>query len=270
MNAEQATYRYVRFALLMVLVALTVSVTAETVRVGWQHSLSAYYYTAAGPIFVAALTAIGLCLVVLRGATDAEEVCLNLAGLSAPMVAFVPTPQSDEPIDNHAILNNAGTFFAMLAVGFVVIVGYGISRRVRGVERWPSPWVVIGLVSTVLAWLVGVTWILSDQDSFAHYAHYMAAVFTFVPFAGVVLLNTRWGIRVLARDPAAESRRFEKTYDAITAGIALITLAGLALRHWAYALLATEIGLLTLFALFWVLQTIDQLPIPGHRHSRSR
>ncbi|MGN6415164.1 MAG: hypothetical protein ACTHL4_14505, partial [Flexivirga sp.] len=92
MTAEVTTYRYLRFCLLALLLALTIALGIETVRGGWQTSISAYYYTPAGPVFVAVLASVGVCLVALRGYTDAENVCLDLAGISAPMVAFVPTP----------------------------------------------------------------------------------------------------------------------------------------------------------------------------------
>lgn len=254
MPPEVTTYRYVRLGLLALLLALAISVGAETARTGWQTSLSSYYYTAAGPVLVAVLAAVGVCLVALRGFTDAEDVCLNLAGISAPMVAFVPTPQAGEHPDVHAIVNNALTFLVVLAVGYVVVLVSGLRRRTHG---WPTPWGLAGLVSTALAWLVGTGWILTDRESFAAHAHALAAVFTFLPFAGVVVLNTDWGVRVLAREAAASRTRFDAAYWAVAGGMAVATLAYVALHAWAYALLGLEVALLALFAGFWVLQTID-------------
>lgn len=256
MPAEVTTYRYVRFALLALLLAVAISVAAETARTGWQTSLSSYYYTAAGPVFIGALVAIGVCLIALRGYTDAEDVCLNLAGLSAPMVAFVPTPQAGHHPDVHAIVNNAATFLAVLAVGYVVIVLIVLRRHARG-GGWPTAWGGVGLASTALAWLVGVGWLSLDRHSFAAHAHALAAVFTFVPFAGVVVLNTDWGVRVLARQANASRTRFDAAYWLVVAGMVLVGAAGAVLWHWAFDVLAVEAGLLTLFAIFWVLQTID-------------
>jgi hypothetical protein len=246
------TYRYVRGALLALLLALGVSVAAETVRAGWETSLSAYYYTAAGPVFIAALSAIGVCLIALRGFTDAEDVCLNLAGISVPMVAFVPTPAEGRTPDVHAIENNAWTYLVILAVGYLVI----LIAMARTPGR-PSPWGIAGLVSTAVAWAVGVAWLVLDGDSFAAQAHALAAVFTFLPFAGVVVLNTDWGVRVVARQASASRTRFDAAYWAVIVGMVGVCLLALLLRDWRFVLLGTEIGLLTLFAVFWLLQTVD-------------
>lgn len=254
MVAELTTYRYVRFALLALLLTLAVSVGAETVRRGWQTSLSGYYYTAAGPVFVAVLGAIGVCLIALRGFTDAEDVCLNLSGISAPMVAFVPTPAAGPRPDVAAIVNNALSFLVVLAIGYVVLLVVGLLRH-----HQPTPWGVVGLVATAAAWLVGVAWILLDRTSFAAHAHALAAVFTFLPFAGVVVLNTDWGVRVLARQAEASRTRFDAAYWAIVAGMVAVTVVIGVLRTWAYAVLGVEVGLLALFAIFWVLQTVDLL-----------
>ncbi|UDY23290.1 hypothetical protein [Nocardioides sp. Kera G14] len=251
-TAELTTYRYVRFALLALLLALAISVAAETVRDGWQTSISAYYYTAAGPVFIGALTAIGVCLIALRGFTDAEDVCLNLAGISAPMVAFVPTPEEGRSPDVHAIVNNASTFLAVLAIGYVVVL-VALARK----PTRPSRWAALGLVATAVAWGVGAIWLASDRDFFAAHAHGLAAVFTFVPFAGVVLLNTDWGVRVLATEADASRTRFDGAYWGVIAAMAVVCVGALALHRWEFVLLATEVALLSLFALFWLLQSID-------------
>lgn len=248
---EVTTYRYLRSALLALLAALGISVALETVRNGWETSLSAYYYTAAGPVFVGALCAIGVCLIALRGFTDAEDVCLNLAGVSAPMVAFVPTPKDDRTPDVNAITNNSVTYLAILAIGLAVVV-VAVARMGRRLSRWGR----LGLVSTAGAWTVGVVWLAADRDSFAGNAHALAAIFTFVPFAGAVVLNTDWGVRVIAREPFSRTR-FDKAYWAVVAGMGLVGVLGAVLHAWEFALLFTEIGLLVLFAAFWILQTVD-------------
>ncbi|GAB3484768.1 hypothetical protein [Flexivirga lutea] len=255
MRAEVTTYRYLRFCLLALLLALAISLGIETVRGGWQTSISAYYYTPAGPVFVAVLASVGACLVALRGYTDAENVCLDLAGISAPMVAFVPTPESGRSPDVVAITNNAATFLTVLGIGYLVVLGYAV-RRVRRRERL-SAWSAVGLVAVALAWLVGVVWLAVDRDGFARHAHTLAATFTFVPFAGVVALNTDWGVRVIARKATASRTRFDRAYWVVLGGMGLVVVVFAALRSWSYALLGLEIGILALFAAFWILQTID-------------
>lgn len=249
------TYRYVRFSLLALLLALAVSVGIETVRSGWQTSISSYYYTPAGPVFIAVMASVGVCLIALRGYTDAENVCLNLAGISAPMVAFVPTPDVDHPPDELAITNNAATFLTVLAAGYLVVL-YFVWRRVRR-GGTVSGWSRIGLLSTAGAWLVGVVWLATDRASFVADAHTLAAAFTLAPFVLVVALNTDWGVRHIARQPEPSRTRFDLAYWAVLIGM-LCTAALFGIFHsWRYAVLGIEIGILTCFAAFWILQTID-------------
>jgi hypothetical protein len=86
------SYRYLRTAMVGVLLCLGVSVLYETVRQGFVlSSISAYYYTPAQGVFVGALAAIGVCMIALQGTTQAEDVLLNIGGMFAPVVAFVPT-----------------------------------------------------------------------------------------------------------------------------------------------------------------------------------
>src|SRR5437763_14996232 len=81
--------------MVLVVIGLGVSVLYEHRQTGtgcWQESISAYYYTPVQGVVVGALVTVGICLVVLKGNTDWEDILLNFAGVSAPVVAFVPIP----------------------------------------------------------------------------------------------------------------------------------------------------------------------------------
>lgn len=255
MKPEVTTYRYVRLGLLALLLALAIAIGIETVSDGWKASISAYYYTPAGPVFVAVMASVGVCLVALQGFTDAENVCLNLAGISAPMVAFVPSPERGESPDVAAITNNAATYLSVLAVGYLVVLAFVWHRVRRG--GTVSVWSRIGLGSVALAWLVGVVWLLSDRSSFVARAHTLAATFTLLPFVFVVALNTDWGVRFIAREPVPSRTRFGRAYWVVLAGMFCVAIVFGVLHTWAYALLGLEIGVLVLFAAFWVLQSVD-------------
>ena len=56
-----------------------------------QTSISAYFYTPVRAVFITALGALGACLIIYRGNSITENIVLNLAGLAAIVVAFVPT-----------------------------------------------------------------------------------------------------------------------------------------------------------------------------------
>ena len=86
------TYRYLRGGIPVMMVLLAAALIIE--RAGatcWQTSISAYYFTSAHGVFIAALCAIGTMLIVYKGSRDTEDVLLNLAGILAFVVAVVPT-----------------------------------------------------------------------------------------------------------------------------------------------------------------------------------
>jgi len=91
------SYRYLRTALVLLLVGLGMAVTWQTISGKTVlSSVSAYYYTAAQPIFVAALIGLAACMIALRGTNAVEDVALNLAGMFAAVVAIVPTGRGDD------------------------------------------------------------------------------------------------------------------------------------------------------------------------------
>lgn len=92
------TYRYLRVAIVSMVVTLLVCTVLQSVDAGsWLGSLSAYYFTPVHAIFIGSLIMIGICLIAIRGQTNPEDITLNIAGLCAPIVALVPTAMPDEP-----------------------------------------------------------------------------------------------------------------------------------------------------------------------------
>src|SRR5271156_5020787 len=86
------TYRYLRGGMAVMVVMLGAAVLGERLTAScWQTSISAYYFTSAHSVFVAALCALGTLLIVYTGSTDTEDTLLNLAGILAFIVAMVPT-----------------------------------------------------------------------------------------------------------------------------------------------------------------------------------
>jgi hypothetical protein len=89
------SYRYLRLAIVGTLLGLTISLLLERGRTGcWQTSVSAYYYTPVHSMFIGTLVALAVCFIAIRGATEWEDVLLNVAGVMAAIVAFVPTEPS--------------------------------------------------------------------------------------------------------------------------------------------------------------------------------
>jgi hypothetical protein len=124
------TWRYLRLAMVALVAGLAASVVYEhfqTATSCWQPSFSAYYYTPVQGFLVGALVTIGVSLVAVKGNTDWEDLLLDLAGISAPVVAFVPSPDpgtcgSVLTTPAHRDLNIANNVTALLLVGGLGLV----------------------------------------------------------------------------------------------------------------------------------------------------
>jgi FtsH-binding integral membrane protein len=259
------TYRYLRLAMVLLVLMLFVAVGVEwgaTGRRCFQDSLSAYYYTPVQAVFVGALVSIGVCMVVLKGNTEAEDVLLNLGGMLLPVVAFVPVPDEGEcrsvPVllrDTPAYVSNNMT--ALLATGVVALVVV-VVLLVRSDAR-PAGTAAHRVGTAVAAGVLvaGAAWFVVGRTSFLAGAHYVAAVGLFVCIVAVVVLNAR-GFRI-ARQLAVPSRRSFVNRYAVIAALMVVSAAGMGvaalLVHWEHVLLWVEGTLIALFAVFWLSQT---------------
>jgi hypothetical protein len=125
--------------------------------------------------FVGALVAIGISLIVLKGSTELEDVWLNFAGIFAPVVAFVPSPNvggcgsvlTDKTNRDRNIGNNVTAMLVMAGLAFAVL---GVLRLLgRAVNHVPVPeapdnaawarWIAVGGYALALALYV-VAWVL--------------------------------------------------------------------------------------------------------------
>lgn len=263
------TYRYLRVAMVLLVVLLSASVVLQVFGPEpdcWQRSVSAYYYTPARAVFVACLCAIGACLVVYRGNTDAEDVALNASGLLAFVVAFVPTQVDDTcPASNvpspaeldTAVTNNVWALF----VAGVVLVGVSWFLRARtapderggSLSLWP---LVVSSAALVVLPAVLVRW----HDAVRDHGHDVAAIALFAGIVVVVGINAL-GLARHSAGVGRGSRTAANRYSAV--GLAmLVSFAGLLVAHWANPgfrqwLFWIEALLIVEFAVYWVLQTVE-------------
>ena len=216
----QATYRYLRIATVLLLVALAAAVFYQSSQQGsFLASVSAYYYTPAQAVFVGALIGLGACMIALQGITDAEDMFLNLGGMFAIVVAIVPTgrgadfdtavkacQKSGEPLLTHQASKNfncpdvtalehatranvENNMAALLIVGGLAIVTT-VVFLLKDRKAKPGPtergtkghrrWVLAEFLAPVLVWLLGLIALTASVNWLAHNAHYIAA-------AGLVL-----------------------------------------------------------------------------------
>lgn len=99
----------------------------------YQASLSDYYYTPLGDVFVGMLIAIGASLTVYRGYSPREDWILNLAGILAVGVALIPPERVFETVEAAAgldALTRGGPLFSSsflhgaCALSFFAAIGW--------------------------------------------------------------------------------------------------------------------------------------------------
>ena len=251
------TWRYLRLSMVAVVFGLAVAVLTERVKAEpacFLGSISGYYHTPVRGYFVAVTVALGICLICLRGSTEAEDVLLNIAGMLAPVVAFVPTEysvtaphcSSVPTVFDDTSANVANNIFALLIVGAIVLLIIAFTIVSSGATL-PT---LASSVTAGLLWLIAAALFVTARGFFVETAHFAAAVPMFACIAGAAVVNA------LDVDDMIKRRR----YAAIAGGMLLLPLAigavGL-LTGSAHTLIAVETVILILFAVFWVVQTRD-------------
>jgi hypothetical protein len=267
-DAEK-TYRYLRIGIIGAVVLLAVSVAIERSKVDcWQTSISAYYYTPVRAIFVGALFAVGLSLIVYKGRSTVEDVCLNFAGMLALVVAVAPTtdvgrcwsvPPIPVPVNDDGSLadwvvtNIDNNFYALLIAGGVGLVVAAIVAVVVN-ESFRAPidvGAVVSLAVTALVLLLG-WWLIRNWGDFDTRAHGWAAVllFVFLIFVIVAKAIEHW------------NKKDDEVWFWVYAVVAvLMVLGGILIpttrvfdEHTVFALEAYEIAF---FAFYWIVQTVE-------------
>jgi hypothetical protein len=251
------TWRYLRLAMVALVVGLFVSILYEWSRLDFdcfQTSISAYYYTPVHGFFVGALVSIGVCLFCLKGSTDAEDVLLNLAGMFAPVVALVPTSDTGSCASilatTHArhenIENNVIALLGVGAVGLVILAYLATKNR-------PTRPEAVGFAVAASVWVATTFIFVVDRGFFERVAHYTAAILMFICILIVV------GCNALGYEPKPGARSRRNPYIGVGgAMVASLAVVGLAkLLGWDHAVIAIETALILLFAVFWSIQTKD-------------
>jgi hypothetical protein len=246
------TYRYLRLAMVMVTLMLLIAVVVEwrnTKSGCWQESISAYYYTPVQSVFVGALITIGVCMVALRGLTDEEDILMNLGGMLAPVVALVPTPgpgrcRSVGVAVTAAPENIQNNMIALFIIGALSLVAAAIT--LFGQSATFAQFLGYGVAALIFLGAVG--WFVLDRSSFDKGAHYTAAIPLFASIVVVVILNSR-------RDNW--SWRYMSIAVLMVVGTGVLV-AITFLADWDYGILVAEALLIVLFAVFWMIQTVER------------
>jgi hypothetical protein len=272
------TYRYLRVAIVAVVLVLFVSLTMQIItdhgrlesgEEWWHSSISAYFYSPVQSIFVGTLVGIGTCLIAIKGRRGAEEVLLNFAGMFAFVVALVPTPLDSEMCTGEPycldvperVGNNVGTL--LLVGGLVLLLSTWPRRHDVGSAEGLDLWL------TWLTWAATGVWLLVWPASFLEVAHYAAALLLFACLVAVAWIN--------GSDPAVTAQALERLrgmsaaayrvwYRWIAVVMATVMVAGLVTMFvldryfpelFPQTLFVVETVMMLVFVLFWVLQTIQ-------------
>jgi hypothetical protein len=269
------TYLYLRVGLVALAVFLTASLAIE-LSVGeseWLGSISAYYYTPVRGVFVGTLTAMGVCLIAIKGRDrPREDLMLNLAGMCAPVVALCPTPLEDAACGDATrcvpasyvpgVENGVGALLVVGALGVVFA-----ARTVRRGGAGQRDLVALGVSVAGVAALAGWFWL--GRDSFLDYAHYGTAVPMFGLVVAVALVNAAKVEEFVSAGGTltmGEAATYQHAYRWIAYVMGWVIGGALALfvikattgaepfAHWVFVV---EALLLVAFTAFWVLQTLQ-------------
>ena len=101
----------------------------------WYYSISATFYTNAGPLFIAIMGSVGVFLISYIGYSRLDNIINKLSGLFALLIAFFPCGATEldyvgilhMPLKASAIIHNASAaiFFAMLAFNILFLFTKG-------------------------------------------------------------------------------------------------------------------------------------------------
>lgn len=266
-----ATYRFLRLAMVVLVVLLLVAVLRERLATGtrcFETTISAYYYTPVQGVFTASLVALGVCMIVIKAADPAEDLALAVGGMLAVVVGLVPTSESAictasplSGIDVPARVDN--NMWSALVAGAVGLSVAALVARRRGPLRPMARRHGTGLIVTAALLLIGVVWFVGWEDGFVAHAHNTAAIGLFASVVAVVALNA-WECRCRG-DRRITSRRYLAVLTAM-----IVLGGGLIVARWFgfdAGLLAAEVVVIALFAVFWLVQT-DELWDDGPRPPR--
>lgn len=255
-NAVLDTYRYLRGGMAVMIMLLAAGVLIERWHATcWQTTISAYYFTSAHAVFIAALCAIGAMLIVYKGSNDTEDVLLNLAGILAFVVAMVPTTRpvllcgtTNLNVDGQSAIAN--TWAVVVALVMSRAASWWMYRR-TGTTPQRSALGTAALWTQRLLLAIGVLTLAAAPDWFRASAHGVAAA---AMFAAIILTVAITAFIV-------DTGRYRMAYRSILVAMVLTLVAAVSLHliidGFTHAIIAVEAALITEFAVYWMVQTVE-------------
>ncbi|MFI8631618.1 hypothetical protein ACIGEP_03350 [Microbacterium sp. NPDC077663] len=254
------THRYLRLALVGIVVALAASVLIEFVRSDGRllPSISAYYFSPAHGVFVGALSAAAIALLALAG-RDAESALLDVAAVFAPLIAIIPTRAPDDatlpPDVLSTVLNGVGVYTVVV----IVVAALGVVLASRGEIAWRRVAIVGTVALTTAAVLAVLAFAPGPASSFPFPGgvnlHLVVTAGFFAMFAIVP-----W-VTVLGRGDERPAPAYRRVYIAVSVVIVIalvVTVVATFAVPDSGAVFLGEAVALTAFAVYWTTQTIER------------
>jgi hypothetical protein len=270
-SSTQRTYRYVRVSLVGVMLLLGAGLAQYLLSGGQLESISASFYTPVRNVFVGSMVAIGVALVSLSGHSSGQ-VMLNLAGMLAPVIGFVPKPIAPGSIPGSPefscgaadvcippgvepdVVNGVTALLVVGAAGWIFAVVLAFSA-----PQLPDMRVRVGIAAAGALLLGGAIWFFFFRPSFLTAAHYVAAALFFVLIAAVAWASSR---------DVPRTRPHQRFYSVAYAVLAVAIFVGVLLTAieflpflqiegspWVFF---GEALVLISFAVYWILQTVEK------------
>ncbi|MFM8297236.1 MAG: hypothetical protein GPI96_01830 [Microcystis aeruginosa BS13-02] len=173
-----------------------------------QGSISAYYHTSMGDVFVGSLCAIGVFLYFYKGVTTKENVALNFAGIFAVLVALLPT---SAPSDLKCETFTAPYWHGASAILFFIAIAYVCWFRASDTisyVRNPSRQNLYSGLYRLLA--IGMIFLPLLSAFLLHLFNETNSIVYFVELLGVWVFSAYWIIKTLEiRETNIDNKAFE-------------------------------------------------------------
>ena len=246
------SYRYLRLAMVGLLLCLAAAVAYQSVRQGsLLGSVSAYYYTPAQAFFVGGLIGLGACMIALKGATPIEDIFLNLGGVFAAIVALVPTGRDADHRAAVRACNETGSpvLTEKVSTGQLdcpTVQALEATARAN-IDNNLAALLLVGLfvlVATfVVAWKAGLLKPEAESDAGRRRP-------------GEVTTQSLHAVRDTVRELTALGRRDWYLWARVTLAVAGVTLV----LWWVFHLITlfwVEAAVFLFFMVFWTVQTFE-------------
>ena len=285
-TTPRRTYRYLRLVLIG-----TVSAIFLAVGLTWQEyhhlipTISHFFYTPAGVVFVGSLIAAAAAMVALSG-DGVQQVLLDVAAMMLPIIALVPTNADNtmlknlrqnlcpdgatvcvpSPFDGYATIGMT-VWCIVVPVVLLIALSIGIADR-RSSGRFTAQF----FWTQALCWMVWIavfTWFMWFRDAFFAAGHYISAVAFFIVVTLVALwqailgpLQTRREI-ANGQQPTPLQRGLPWVYWFIAALLVGVQLVGGAIfagviKPGPDGMFWVEAWGLIGFGVFWLIQTLQK------------